>query len=121
MSRRTNVIVNLQIEGVHNWPDCNIAEVDFLKHPHRHIFHICCKKRVSHDDRDIEIIKLKRQIEHFLKIQYGKVSSHLSESCNFGSMSCESIANELQWRFDLVYCSVLEDGENGAEIIVEDE
>ena len=32
-------------------------------------------------------------------------------------MSCEMIARELAEVFDLFYCSVLEDNENGAEVI----
>ena len=35
---------------------------------------------------------------------------------NFKSMSCEMIARELYEGFDLEYCSVFEDNENGAEI-----
>lgn len=108
--KKTNIIINLQIEGVHNWANCDIDEVGFLKYPHRHIFHICCKKEVSHSDRDIEIIMLKRQIEAYLHETYGKV-------CQFKSQSCEMIAEEIYSKFALNYCSVLEDGENGAEVV----
>ena len=104
----TNVIINLQHECIHNWPECNLEGVEFLKYPHRHIFHICCKKLVSHDDRDVEIILLKREIQEFLNKVYPKT---------FGSMSCEMNARELAEVFDLYYCSVLEDNENGAEVI----
>lgn len=111
---KTNIIINTQVEGVHSWPECNIEQVSFLKHPHRHMFHICCKKEVSHDDRDIEIIKLKRRINFFLYHHYYEPKSH---HCNFENMSCEMIARKLMVEFKLNYCSVLEDGENGAEII----
>lgn len=105
----TNIIINLQIEGIHNWENCDISEVSFLKYPHRHIFYITCKKEVYHDDRDIEIIMFKRDIENYLKTTYGNI-------CIFGSKSCEMIAKELLTTFSLNYCSVLEDNENGAEI-----
>ena len=36
--------------------------------------------------------------------------------CNFKARSCEMLAKELLEEFDLVYCSVFEDNENGAEI-----
>jgi hypothetical protein len=36
---------------------------------------------------------------------------------DLGSMSCEMLAEELARYFDLSYCSVLEDNENGAEVI----
>ena len=64
MKRRTNVIVKLQVEGLHCWPDAAeiFPEVGFLSDSHRHIFHIICKKRVDHDDRDVEFIIFKRDI-----------------------------------------------------------
>jgi|TARA_R110000764_G_scaffold1012_2_gene3796 hypothetical protein len=104
---RTNIIVNLQHEAVHQWTDCKLEGVEFLAFPHRHIFHICCKKEVTHDDRDIEIILLKRKVNSFLDEMYPKT---------FGDMSCEMIAKELLNVFELNYCSVLEDNENGAEV-----
>lgn len=113
--RRTNIIVSLEQEGVHCWPECPIEEVDFLKNPHRHVFKIVCKKEVSHNDRDIEIIQLKRKIRYYLLSDYG-VGHNGAEGCDFGRMSCEQIANELMSNFALNYCSVLEDGENGAEV-----
>ena len=108
MAKLMNVVVNLMFEGVHNWPDCPFPEVDFLKHPHRHIFHITCKKEVTHTDRDIEIILLKRRIETFLILN--------NPNGYMGSSSCEMVADKLMSGFDLNYCQVLEDGENGAEI-----
>jgi len=105
---RTNIIINLQYEAIHNWPDCDIKEVEFLKYPHRHIFHICCKKEVKHNDRDIEIIMLKRKILDYLAYEYDG---------NFKHKSCEMIATDLLTVFDLDYCSVLEDNENGGEVI----
>tara|TARA_R110001599_G_scaffold126542_1_gene299644 strand:+ start:3183 stop:3557 length:375 start_codon:yes stop_codon:yes gene_type:complete len=106
---KTNIIINLQHEAVHQWSDCELEGVEFLKFPHRHIFHICCKKEVKHDDRDIEIILLKRKVNSFLDEMYPKT---------FGDMSCEMIAKELATVFELNYCSVLEDNENGAEVIL---
>ena len=110
---KTNIIINTQVEGIHNWPGCDIKEVEFLKFPHRHLFHICCKKEVNHDDRDVEIINLKREINSFLESIYAAPNS---STLIFESKSCEMIARELLETFKLNYCSVLEDGENGAEI-----
>jgi len=111
---KRNIIVKLQVEGIHCWPECPIEEVSFLRNPHRHIFHIECKKEVFHNDRDIEIIQLKRQIGFYLYSQYG--NNH--QVHQFNSMSCEMIAQELVEKFNLNYCKVLEDNENGAEIIL---
>lgn len=111
---QTNIIVRLQIEGLHRWPDAAkvFPEVSFLSDPHRHMFHIECKKEVMHDDRDIEFIMFKRDVrEHFVK--YFKPELRLFD---FDTMSCEMIAKELLEKFDCNYVSVFEDNENGAEV-----
>jgi hypothetical protein len=119
-NKKTNIVVSLQIEGVHHWPECPIDEVNFLKYPHRHVFHIKCKKEVQHNDRDIEIIQLKRRIQFHLSNAFGSGYKN-ANGCDFGRMSCEDIADLLVESFQLNYCSVLEDNENGAEIIIKDE
>ena len=103
----TRIIVNLQYEGIHFWKDCDIPEVSYLKDPHRHIFHICCKKTVILLNRQIEIICFKNKILAYLEGKYYG---------NFRGISCEMIANDILNEFELDYCSVLEDGENGAEV-----
>ena len=103
------IVVNLQVEGVHYWPSCNLDAVSFLMHPHRHIFYIRCEKEVKKEDREIEIITFKRLVQEFLAGRFGTPA-------DFGSMSCEMIAGELVRQFNLASCEVLEDGENGAKI-----
>lgn len=110
---QTNIIVKLQIDGVHCWPTCPLNDVSFLRDPHRHVFYIECRKAVTHDDRDVEIILFKNDIIEYLKTKYPPLPHG---GIQFGSMSCEMIAKDLLKKFDLVYCSVLEDNENGAEI-----
>ena len=111
----TNVIVKLQVEGLHNWPDAAkvFPEVSFLSDLHRHMFHITCKKKVNHDDRDVEFIMFKRDVEEYLNQEYWDSETRC---LLFGSKSCEMIARELYEKFELMYCSVFEDNENGAEI-----
>ena len=111
----TTVISSLQVEGTHRWPDCPIPEVAFLRDEHRHMFHIKAEKEVTHDDRDVEIIMMKRSIESYLSAKYRNHSVD-GQYCRFGSLSCEQIAKELVEQFDLIRCSVLEDGENGAAV-----
>lgn len=105
----TSIIVNLQFEGIHCWPSCPIEEVKYLRDPHRHMFHICLKKKVEHVDRDIEIIQFKHRVLEYLSEEY--------PNRDLGSTSCEMLAAKLVAKFGLSYCSVLEDGENGAECI----
>ena len=112
---KTNVIVKLQVDGIHCWPDAEevFPEVGFLSDPHRHMFHITCKKRVNHDDRDVEFIMFKRDIIEYLNFKYYDEDKRC---LLFGSKSCEMISRELYEEFDLEYCSVFEDNENGAEV-----
>lgn len=101
--------IKLQYEALHHWENADsIPEVSFLKHPHRHIFYIECTKRVSEDDRQIEFIILKREVEKWLLEKYNH---------NFGGMSCEMIAREILTQFDFDQVEVSEDRENGAMVI----
>ena len=105
---KRQVVVTLQYEGTHSWPECPLEYVSFLRYQHRHMFHIKCWKNVEHNDRDVEIIMLKRQIiAHLNDVVPSKEGS-------FGRMSCEDIAQMLLADFKLAACEVLEDGENGA-------
>ena len=72
---QTNIIVKLQIEGLHNWPEARqiLPEMGFLSDMHRHMFWISVQKKVTHDDRDIEIIQFKRQINTCLLLNYSVV------------------------------------------------
>lgn len=106
----TVVYSQVLFEAVHNWPDCPIEEVWFLRYPHRHVFYIKAFKAVKHGDRDIEFIQLKHNIQQYLEKTY---PDH-----NLGSKSCEMLASELIREFDLVRCDVSEDNENGAVVSV---
>lgn len=108
------IVVNLQVEGVHSWPGCDIQEVDYLKHPHRHVFHIKCVKPVTGADREVEIIQFKRSIVQWLYKTFGRYQ----KTCiDFSGQSCEMIAETIANEFKLFSCQVLEDGENGAMVI----
>ena len=108
------IVVKINVEGIHKWEDCNLIEVGFLKNLHRHIFYITLQKSVDHNNRDIEIIMLKREIESYLNNKFfnQKIMTH-----NFNNMSCEDIAEDLLIKFKANYVEVLEDNENGAVIL----
>jgi len=112
---KTNVISKLEIEGMHNWPAAgeHFPEVNFLASMHIHKWFITAKKAVYHDDRDVEFIMFKRDIEDYLKKEYYHETTRTHE---FGAMSCEMLAKEILEHFDCVYVSVFEDDENGAEV-----
>lgn len=117
----TEVYCSLRIEGIHHWPKCPHREVEYLRDPHRHMFHIKAWVNVSHDDRDVEFIMLKHQIDEYLVGKYAKTDLPTSRwVCDFGAMSCEMIARELLDRFGLSRCEVSEDGENGAIVSIQE-
>lgn len=114
------IIVKTEFEAIHNYPNAP-NEVEFLRNPHRHIFHVECEIEVFHDDRELEFIIVKRALERFIQRTYG---------CNdIGSTSCEMIATVIQrylkkryhldaetypsQSFRNVKVKVLEDNENG--------
>lgn len=100
------VYCKVDFEGIHCWPTCPFEEVAYLRDPHRHIFKITAYKEVFHDDRDVEFIMLKHQIERFLESKY---PDHI-----LGAMSCEMLGRQLLEQFGLLQVDVSEDGENGA-------
>ena len=110
------VFCTLQVEGIHNWENCNIPEVQYLKLPHRHIFHIKAVKTVYHNDRDTEFIKLKHQLTKYFKEKY---FSQDLQCCDFKGKSCEMIAEEIGLLFLLDKVEVSEDNENGCILYFE--
>lgn len=106
---KIRVIASFQFAGIHHWPTCDVEGKEYLRHPHRHVFHVTAARDVAHSDRDVEIIDLKEAMEKYARAMFpgGAV----------GSLSCEDIAIEFMRAFHLAWCRVLEDGENGAEVI----
>lgn len=109
---KRQVITYNAIEGFHRWPGAP-EECAYLAEKHRHIFVIRCKATVTHNEREIEIITKQHEIESYLRYMY-EVAGGV---CDFGDMSCESIAEKLLNRFyELDYAEVLEDGYGGASL-----
>jgi hypothetical protein len=114
--------VKFQKEGIHKYPaaatDPQLADVSFLAHPHRHIFHFRVSISVFHNDRDIEFIQFKRWLEAL----YRGDNSVLA----LDYKSCEMIADDLYIQINLRYpgrhviINVSEDDENGCEIFYQD-
>lgn len=108
------IYVKFQKEGVHKYPaalsDPSLKEVAFLGHPHRHIFHFRVELEVFHDDRDVEFILFKRELEALYE----------SAVMEIDYKSCEMLARELgqyivdKYKNRYVEVDVSEDNENGA-------
>ena len=112
---KKELIIRLQMPGMHIWSECDIEEVSYLANVHRHMFHFEARCLVGGSNREVEFIKLQNEIRRFLTATYWSVSSQLLA---FGGRSCEMIAEEILKRFPLLTeCTVLEDGENGARVV----
>lgn len=106
-----SIFVTFQKEGIHRYPDAP-AGVEFLKHPHRHIFHFRVTVEVFHNDRDIEFILFKRELE----------SLYTAQTLEVDFKSCEMLAEDLidyiskKYPGRKIWAEVSEDGENGATL-----
>ena len=106
---KKRIFVTFQKEGIHQYPDAPEG-VEFLKHPHRHMFHFRVEIDVFHDDREIEFILFKREIERL----YSEGTLELDYK------SCEMMADDLavyiykKYPHRAFIITVSEDGENGA-------
>lgn len=107
ISTRTSVYCTFQFEGFHKWPDAPDA-VAFLRDRHRHMFHVRVEMTVTHDDRDIEFILLKKKAEQLVQ--------GLLQSVETINWSCEKWARELLIALIANRVEVNEDGENGAVV-----
>ena len=115
----TSIWVTFQKEGIHKYPaaaiDPKLTEVSFLANPHRHMFHFRVELEVFHDDRDVEFILLKRELEGL----------YTTGTLQLNNMSCEMIARELLSYINQYYpgrdCTiqVSEDNENGCTLVYE--
>jgi hypothetical protein len=104
---KTSIFITTRFEGFHRWPTAPDA-VAFLRDSHRHIFHVRLEKPVAHNDRDIEFILLKREVDREIARLQGECSEMVA------TWSCENWADVLGKEFQASRVEVSEDGENGA-------
>lgn len=116
---KTFAILSFKVEGLHHWPEAEGNEA-YLKYPHRHMFHYLIKIEQFHNNRDVEYLEWRRKLNYVFECSLNRKN----EVQDFGSKSCETLANEcLNYikehpEFDKrsIVVSVFEDGENGAEV-----
>ena len=105
------IYVTFQKEGIHCYPAAP-DNVEFLKHPHRHIFHFRVTLSVTHNDRDVEFILFKRELESLYSD--GAMLMNYKSCEMLGEELIEYISNKYPNR--QIQVEVSEDGENGAII-----
>ncbi len=117
--QRSFITCQYRFEAQHRWEGAP-EEVDFLRTYHRHEFHVHVKVQVYHNDREMEFIQLKRNLEEQTKLWVEQADGHIR--------SCETTAEAIHlYVLDnypppqpgsarLVEVLVLEDGENGGGV-----
>lgn len=118
-SKQQFIYVTFQEEGIHRYPaaaqDPKLKtgewnDVSFLGAEHRHIFHFRVELEVMHDDRDVEFIQFKRELQNLYR----------GNMLTLDHKSCEMISDELAKYINNTYpereirIQVAEDGENGS-------
>ena len=76
------------------------------------MFRFTAQMYVTHANRDVEFIELKRKIEEYCRTHF---SGHVDSG---HELSCEMMAEELCLQFNLGICEVSEDGENSGRVEV---
>lgn len=103
--KKTFIYVQFVKEGMHNYPeaatDKNLAsgdwlDVSHLAHPHMHYFYFKVWVQVTHNNRQIEFIQLRRWLE----------SLYNNGTLTLNNMSCEMIADELYEKIHQKYPEV---------------
>lgn len=108
---KKTVILDFDVEGFHEYPNAP-KKVEFLSYTHRHIFQIRAGYSVKDMNREKEIFIQQDFLKDYLFESYGS-------PCQFGSMSCEMIANEILMFATEDGCEwveVFEDGKGGARV-----
>lgn len=100
------VQVQTRFSALHQWKDAP-ERVSFLRNLHRHEFHVRLRIQVNHEDRNIEFLMLKQDLEFLLQSYKDRVIG-----------SCETFARMVYATFkelypnNLIEVEVSEDGEN---------
>lgn len=95
-----NLIVTTRFRGVHNWTDCPIEDVRFLKTPHHHEFLVEATIE-TRSDRQFEFIEIQCLIDSIVIDKYPNFNKSYSYknivayTAELGSRSCETISREL--------------------------
>ena len=108
MEKSNFIWIKTQQEFIHNYPNAPV-EVKFLRNLHRHMFHFKVYLEVKGNNRDVEFIMFKKDIEKYLSNLHTSIKSTSCEAlCDY---IYEHIKNNYKGR--AVKIEVSEDNENG--------
>lgn len=81
--------IKTDFEATHNWPECNIHDVSFLKYQHRHKIYITVETETT-TDRQIEFFIFKMAVDRIIQKLYGSELLKI-----LGRRSMEQIGKEI--------------------------
>ena len=93
----TFVEIKTQFQALHNWPECNIKEVSYLKNIHRHLIYVNVKIQ-TYKDRGIEFFQLKENVDKIIEDLYSNNRTKL-----LGRKSMEEIAKDILKKLLIIY------------------
>ena len=114
MNTNTSVIICLDVDGFHRYPNAPKA-VSFLRKKHRHTFKIKVAVQVETLDREKEIFLLRDDLQDYINEAFGCPAQ-------FNTMSCEMIAKEVLEFFEpenAIWCEVYEEETGGARVEIQ--
>ena len=102
-------------EGMHCYPDAP-EEVSFLRAMHRHQFVVYTTIEVFDDDRELEFILVKREIQNYVLTSFGRdgIIDLQTRSCEWLAKEICSFIHQKYGYTRAVSVGVFEDDENGA-------
>ena len=112
---KNSIFITTSFEGIHAYYGAPQG-VGFLREPHRHMFGVKVEMEVFEDDRDVEFILLKRDVNSFYRLKADPVVGVV----NCLGKSCEMMAIDLynylidKYPGRSIVITIDEDGENGA-------
>lgn len=121
---KTFIYVTTQFEDLHCYPEAP-EEVAFLRTPHRHMFHVKATIEVTHLDRELEFILVKRELDRMCK-EITQILKPEVKSCErIATRLARALSKKYGWIIDefgterarVIIVDVNEDGENGAKVV----
>lgn len=110
---RSTIVVRTEVEFIHRYKDAP-QEVNFLQNWHRHMLQLEIEMEVTHLDRELEFIMVKRCIDGLF--------SNNSIKVYYVDSSCETICKQLIGKLKEIYgdrdmvVTACEDGENAGRV-----
>lgn len=115
MPKKSLIIVRGQFEFCHRYATAP-AEVAYLRNLHRHMFNYEVELEVFHDDRELEFIMVKHDIDGYL----ARRNEDWEEKTSCEQMAkCIGLYLQTKYGFERsLSVSIFEDNENGAKVIM---